>query len=62
MSRKIIKGDIETGGGVGVRDVFPATVRERAIQLAVIDGRREDEVSQHDLARAEIELRERAYS
>ena len=58
MSRKIIKGNIETGGGEGVGNISPATVRERAIQLAVIDGRREEEVSQHDLDRAESELRE----
>lgn len=58
MSRKIIKGDIETGGGKGVGNVSPAMVRERAIQLAVIDGRKEDEMTQHDLDRAEKELRD----
>jgi len=47
MSLKIIKGNIS-----------PATVRERAIQLAVIDGRPEDVMNQHDLDRAESELRD----
>ena len=56
MSRKIIKGDIETGGGEGVGNVSPAMIRERAIQLAVIDGRREDEMNQYDLDQAEKEL------
>lgn len=58
MSRKIIKGDLETGGGEGVGNISPAMVRERAIQLAVIDGRKEDEMTQHDLDRAEQELRD----
>lgn len=58
MSRKIIKGDIETAAGKGLGNVSPATVRERAIQLAVIDGRSEDEIDQHDLDRAEQEFRD----
>ncbi len=58
MSRKIIKGDMESGGGEGVGNISPATVRERAIQLAVIDGRKEEEMTQHDLDRAEQELRD----
>jgi len=56
MTSKITKGDIGNREG-GVGNISPAMVRERAAQLAVIDGRRDDEVTPEDLDRAEQELR-----
>lgn len=56
MSRKIIKGNFESGGVEGVGNISSAMVLERAIELAVIDGRGEDEVTPYDLDRAEQEL------
>ncbi|MEX2581247.1 MAG: hypothetical protein WD342_19480 [Verrucomicrobiales bacterium] len=55
MTTKITQGDFSDDGGVG--NVNPAMIRERAAQLAVSDGRTEDEISQTDMDQAEKELR-----
>lgn len=58
MSTKVTQGNAEEGRNrVGVGNVNPMMIRERATELAVMDGRTEAEVSQHDLDQAERELR-----
>lgn len=56
MSSKITKGDLGRREE-GVGNVNDAMVRERAAQLAVLDGRQESEVTQADFDRAEEEIR-----
>lgn len=58
MSTKVTQGNSQEGrDDVGVGNVNPTMIRERAVELAVMDGRPEEEVSEHDLDRAERELR-----
>jgi len=56
MSSKITQGD-PGGREEGVGNISPAMIRERAAEIAVIDGRRDDEVTPGDLRQAEDELR-----
>ncbi len=58
MSTQVTQGNAEEGrDNVGVGNVNPMMIRERATELAVMDGRTEEEVSQQDLDRAERELK-----
>jgi hypothetical protein len=56
MKTNPLKQGALTENGVGIGTVTQEMVRERAIELAVIDGRSEKNVSVFDLERAKREL------
>jgi len=56
MKPNLLKEGILTENAAGIGTVTRQMVRERAIELAVINGRSEQEVSQSDWAQAKREL------
>lgn len=56
MKANLLKEGALTENSVGIGTVTPKMVRERAIELSVINGRSAQEVSKTDLEQAESEL------
>ena len=56
MKTNLLKEGVLTGNSAGIGTVTRKMVRERAVEMAVINGRSEQEVSKSDWEQAKREL------